>query len=216
MLLINERKEIVNFSKKMLTANLTHSTGGNLSIYNRKQNLIAITPSGIEYTALTFQNILIIDINGNIVEGNLSPSSEADFHLALYSKRDDINAVVHTHSVFATTYACLNREIRPVHYLIGFAGNKVPLAPYATYGTKKLAQSIVSSIEDYNAVLLANHGLVAIGKDVSTAFNVAQEIEFVAQVSYQSENIGTPNILSDKEMSIVIKKFANYGSTDTK
>ena len=216
MLLNNERKKIVSFANKMLDAKLTHSTGGNLSIFNRKEQIIAITPSGIDYTVLKESDIIIIDIKGNIIEGTLRPSSETGFHLALYAKRDDINSVVHTHSVFATTYACLDREIKPVHYLIGFAGKKVSVAPYATYGTDELANNIISCIGDSNAVLLANHGLVSIGKDVLTAFNVAQEIEFVAQVSYQAENIGTPCILSDKEMSKVMKKFKNYGPVNSK
>ena len=216
MLLNNERKKIVSFSRKMLDSNLTHSTGGNLSIINRKKKLIAITPSGVDYTLLRGQDILILDMKGNIVEGDLNPSSETNFHIALYEQRNDINAVVHTHSVFATTYACLNKVLKPVHYLIGFAGNKVPVAPYATYGTKKLAQNIISTIRDFNAVLLANHGLVAVGRDIDTAFNTALEIEFVAQVSYRAENIGTPNILSDKEMKKVIKKFENYGPVSNK
>ena len=216
MLLNNERKKIVDFSKKMLDTKLTHSTGGNLSIFNRKKKLIAITPSGVDYTVLKDNDILIIDIKGRIIEGTLNPSSETGFHLALYANRNDINSVVHTHSIFATTYACLNREIKPVHYLIGFAGKKVPVAAYATYGTDELADNIISCIGDSNAVLLANHGLVSVGKDVLTAFNVAQEIEFVAQISYQAENIGTPCILSDKEMSKVIEKFKDYGPVNTK
>jgi L-fuculose-phosphate aldolase len=216
MLLTDERKEIVSFGEKMLAANLTHSSGGNLSIINRNKRLIAITPSGIEYTDMKPKDILVIDLDGNVVEGSLTPSSETGFHLALYLKRNDINSVIHTHSVFATTYACLNREIKPVHYLIGFAGNKVPVAPYATYGTKELAENIISSLSDFNAVLLANHGLVSVGKNVLSAFNVAQEIEFVAQVSYQCENIGIPKILSNKEMAKVIKKFSNYGSANIK
>jgi len=215
MLLTQERKEIVDFSMKMLDAELTHSSGGNISIFNRKKQFIAITPSGIEYPKLSIQDVLIIDLKGNIIEGSLNPSSETDFHIAIYLERHDVNAIVHTHSLYATTYACLQREIKPVHYLIGFAGKKVPVAPYATYGTKELAHNIISSIKDFNAVLLANHGLVSVGKNILSAFNVAQEIEYVAQVSYQCENLGVPNILSDKEMSKVMKKISNYGSANS-
>jgi len=214
MLLLKERKNIIATGKKMLSAGLTTGTGGNLSCFNRKKGLMAITPSGIEYPDMTPDQVLVMSLEGKIVQGRLKPSSETGFHLGLYHKRSDVNAVVHTHSVYATTYACLNREIPAVHYLVGFAGRKVPLAPYATYGSKELSDNITRTIENYNAVLLANHGLVAVGTSLLKAFNTAEEIELVARVSYQAEGIGTPVILSNREMDRVIKRFAHYGPED--
>ncbi|MCP4021923.1 MAG: L-fuculose-phosphate aldolase [Desulfobacteraceae bacterium] len=211
MKLKNERKRLIVFGKKMVAANLTNGTGGNLSYYNRKRNLIAITPSGVEYEDMRLEDILVLRLDGGIVEGDRKPSSETGFHLALYEKRPDVAAVVHTHSVYATTFACLHREIPPVHYLVGFCGKKVPLAEYATYGSNELAKNIRDSIKDYNAVLLANHGLVSVGSDLMTAFNVALEVEFVARVYYQAQNIGKPNLLSDQQMEEVIEKFKDYG-----
>ena len=211
MILSSERKAIVTFGSKMLRAGLTTGSGGNLSCFNREKNLIAITPSGIEYPEMEPHDILVIDPDGNIVDGVHKPSSETGFHLALYRKRPDVCSVVHTHSTYATTFACLNREIPAVHYLVGFAGKKVPLAPYATFGTKELALAVTGAIENYNAVLLANHGLVAVGKTLTQAFNTAEEIELVARLCYQAETIGKPVILSDKEMERVITKFAEYG-----
>lgn len=211
MLLLKERKEIVAIGKKMLAAGLTTGTGGNLSCFNREKKLIAITPSGIEYPEMTNEDVLVISPKGRIIQGKNRPSSETGFHLGLYNKRDDINSIVHTHSIYATTFACLNREIPAVHYLVGFAGKKVPVAPYATFGTDKLAENIIASIKDFNAVLLANHGLVAVGTSLIKAFNTAEEIELVARICYQAESIGSPVILSDDEMERVIKKFANYG-----
>ncbi|MBF0572380.1 MAG: L-fuculose-phosphate aldolase [Desulfamplus sp.] len=227
MKLLHERKEIIKYSLKMVQSALTTGSGGNLSIFNRNEKLIAITPSGIEYHELTPDDIILMDIDGNIIAPynstflnsnlqsenfNLKPSSEFGFHLALYRKRSDINAVVHTHSPYATTFACLNREIMPVHYLVAFAGNKVPVAPYATFGTRELAENIASTIGDYNAILLANHGLVAVGKNIQNAFNAAEEIEFAARICYQTECIGKPVTLSDDEMDRVIAKFKDYGS----
>jgi L-fuculose-phosphate aldolase len=119
--------------------------------------------------------------------------------------------VVHTHSVYATTIACLNWELPAVHYLLAFAGNKVPLAPYATYGTKQLADNIIASIGAYNACLMANHGLVAVGKDLAAAFAVAEEVELVARIYYQAKCIGQPVILPDAEMAVVCDKFKTYG-----
>ena len=211
MLLQNERSEIVRFGKNLLTSGLTSGTGGNLSIFDRAQGLVAISPSGVPYEVMTPSDVAVVDMDARPVHGDRKPSSELGFHLALYGKRPDIQAVVHTHSVYATTMACLNWEIPAVHYLVAFCGHKVPLAPYATFGTPELARNVAESIGDGNAVLLANHGLVAIGPNLDTAFAVAEEIELVARIYYQAKSIGEPVILPREEMARVIDKFATYG-----
>jgi L-fuculose-phosphate aldolase len=202
---------IVKYGRKLLSSRLTTGTGGNLSVCNRDKSLIAISPSGIEYDQLSSEDIVLLSMDGKKVEGALKPSSEWAIHLALYECRKDICAVVHTHSMYATTLACLHWEIPPVHYLVGFSGNKVPVAPYATFGTSALAKSVTETISQYNAVLMANHGLISVGKNMMSAFTVAEEIEFVAQIYCQAKSVGTPQILSDKEMSTVIARFADYG-----
>jgi L-fuculose-phosphate aldolase len=154
---------------------------------------------------------VVLDENGSIVDGDRQPTSELGFHLALYRTRSDVNAVVHTHSPYATTMACLGWEIPPVHYLVGFSGSKVPLAPYATFGSPALAESVAESIGGYNAVLLANHGLVTVGADLPSAFAAAEEIEFVARIYYQTRSVGEPVILPEDEMALVIQKFQTYG-----
>jgi len=211
MLLIKERKEIVRFGKKLINSRLTTGTGGNLSIFNRKEGLIAISPSGVDYLEMKMEDIVLIDINGQIIEGDRKPSSESNFHTKLYQKRGDIHAITHTHSVYATTIACLNWEIPAVHYLVAFSGNKVPLVPYATFGTMKLAENICNTMKDFNAALLANHGLITIGVDLPSSFYIAEEIELVAQIYYQACCIGKPVILSDMQMEKVIDKFKTYG-----
>lgn len=211
MLLQKEREEIVRFGRKLLTVGLTSGTGGNLSIFNRPDGLIAISPSGIEYDEMEPADVPVVGADGAPVEGSRKPSSELGFHLSLYRKRPDINAVVHTHSPYATTMACLNWEIPAVHYLVAYSGLKVPLAPYATFGTSELAANVAEAIGDHNAVLLANHGLVTVGSNLATAFAVAEEIELVARIYYQAQCIGKPVIIPDDEMSRVMGKFAVYG-----
>jgi L-fuculose-phosphate aldolase len=211
MLLEQERNAIVQYGRKLLAAQLTTGTGGNLSLINREQGLVAIKPSGVDYTTITPEDVVVLDLDGQVVDGIRKPSSETSFHLALLKHRPDIQAVVHTHSVYATTIACLNWELPAVHYLLAFAGNKVPLAPYATYGTKQLADNIIASIGAYNACLMANHGLVAVGKDLAAAFAVAEEVELVARIYYQAKCIGQPVILPDAEMAVVCDKFKTYG-----
>lgn len=211
MRLSNERIEIVQFGQKMLSAGLTTGTGGNLSVFCRCENLMAISPSGMEYGDIRPDDVPVVDADGARVDGERKPSSELELHLALYRKRPDVRAVVHTHSVYATTMACLNWEIPAVHYLVAFSGLKVPLAPYATFGTTELAAKAAEAIGEYNAVLLANHGLVTVGPNLATAFAVAEEIELVARIYYQAKCIGEPVILPESEMMRVVGKFADYG-----
>lgn len=190
---------------------LSPGTSGNISMRDSSSGLIAISPSGLEYKSLTHEDIVIIDLDGKIVEGSNRPSSEMDFHLALYRGRSDCQAVVHTHSHFATTLACLGKELPAVHYMIAYAGEKVPLANYHTFGTPELAQEISKKIQNYYALLMENHGVLAIGPSLKYAYNCAASVEFVAQIYLQAMQVGTPKILSSVQMQEVMAKFKNYG-----
>ncbi len=212
MLLAEERQAVVDGGNAMVRAGLTTGTGGNLSRICRRRGLIAISPSGLDYAAMQPDDVVLVDRDGLTVEGRYKPSSELGFHLALYRQRPAVGAVVHTHSVYATTLACLGWELPAVHYLVGFAGHKVPLAPYATFGTDELAASVAATMgRRFNAVLLANHGLVAVGEDMPAALTTAEEVEFVARIYYQTKCAGSPVLLSDQEMAVVIEKFKTYG-----
>lgn len=211
MVLEQERNLIVKYGLKMISSGLTTGNGGNLSCLCREHDFIAIGPSGVDYADVRTEDVVVVNRSGTVVEGALKPSSELSFHLALYDARSEVNAVVHTHSVYATTMACLQREIPAVHYLVAYAGKKVPLAPYATFGTPELASSVVAGIGAANAVLLANHGLVAVGGDLNHAFNVAEEIELVARIYYQCCNVGEPVLVPDAEMERLLEKFKTYG-----
>jgi L-fuculose-phosphate aldolase len=206
-----ERELIVEYGRKLIASNLTTGSGGNLSIFNRAENLIAIKPSGVDYLIMKPEDVVIVTPEGEIVEGTLTPSSEIRFHLALLNKRKDINSVVHTHQVYATTIACMNWELPAVHYLVGYSGNKVPLAKYATFGTQELSDNILTAIGNYNACLMANHGIVAVGGNIATAFATAEELELVSRLYYQTKCLGEPVILSDSEMVIIGEKFKTYG-----
>lgn len=207
----SERGLLVGYGRRMIEARLTTGTGGNLSIFHRRRQLIAVTPSGVEYDRMRIADVALVDAEGRQVEGDMAPTSELALHLALYRHRPDATAVVHTHSVFATTLACLGWEIPAVHYLVGLAGRRVPVAPYATYGTPELARNVVAAMTDTDAVLMANHGLVAVGRDLGRAFAVAEELELVARIYYQARTVGRPVILPDDEMERVMAKFAAYG-----
>jgi len=212
MILQKERNAIVAFGKKLLTSGLTAGTGGNLSVANRKKNLIAVTPSGVDYLEMSPEDVVLVGMEGGLIEtSKYKPSSELLFHLALYRRRQDIQAVVHTHSVYATTLATLGWEIPPFHYLVAYSGKKVPLASYATFGSEQLARNVAEAIGDNNAVLMESHGVVTVGATLAKAFEAAEIIEYVARVYYLAKNLGEPTILSDEEMKKVIEKFKGYG-----
>jgi len=211
MLLADERNAIVEYGRKLITSHLTTGSGGNLSIINRALGLVAIKPTGVDYFVLEPKDVVIVTSGGVIVDGVMDPSSELRMHLDLLNYRTDINAVIHTHQVYATTIACMNWELPAVHYLVGFSGNKVPLAPYATFGTQELSDNILKSIGSYNACLMSNHGIVTIGENIEMAFQTAEELELVARLYYQSRCLGNPTILSDEEMEVIKEKFKTYG-----
>ena len=132
-------------------------------------------------------------------------------HLVFYQRREDLNALVHTHSPYAKTIATLGWDIPPVSYLVAFAGPNVRCAPYATFGTKELAEKAFEGMKDRRAVLLENHGMIAGAHNIETAFTVAEEIEYCAQIYYQAKAIGEPKMLSEEEMQVLAKKFESYG-----
>ena len=205
-----EKEQVVRYGKKLIDRRLTTGSGGNISVCNREKNLVAISPSGLDYYETTPEDIVILDIDGNLVEGKHRPSSESGMHLAFYKNRADVSGIVHTHSKFATAIACMGWELPAVHYLIGMAGHRVKCTGYATYGSDELAKKALETIGDSNAVLLANHGLIALGEDVDRAFSTAEHLEFVSEVYYLTKTLGTPNILSDEDMDEVMKKFGTF------
>lgn len=211
MLLLDERRKVVDYAQKMLSTGLVKGTGGNISLTNEDKSLVAITPSGVAYETMRPEDVVVLDLDGNHVDGDLLPSSELGFHLALLRQRMEIKAVVHTHSDYSTALACLRWELPAVHYLIGSAGFKVPLAPYATFGTPELAEGICETIGDGNAVLLSNHGLVAVGVSLSKAFSTAEMVEYVAKLYLITRSVGSPVVLNRGEMQDVLEKFTTYG-----
>lgn len=206
------RISVVRHCRAMLLAGLTTGSGGNISVRIPESRHVCMSPTGIPYDSMQPADVPVVDMRGAMIEGDRNPSSELPMHLAVYGAREDVHAIVHTHSPYAATFACLREPIPAVHYLVGFAGTHVPVAPYATYGTPELAAGAVETLgTDFHAVLLANHGLLAVGPSLERAYAVAEEIELVARICYQARAIGTPVILDDAEMRRVIGKFRSYG-----
>ena len=211
MLMEKERLLLIEYGKKLVKAGLTKGTGGNLSIFDRKNGHVAITPSGIDFFEIQPEDIVIIDVDGNVIEGNRTPSSEWAMHVMPYKYRDDIDAVIHAHTMYATVMACLRQELPATHYMIAVAGENVRVAEYATYGSPGLAKNAFEAMKDRKAVILANHGILAGANDLLNAFNIIEEIEYCAEVYTKAKAIGEPVILPHEEMTLMAEKFKTYG-----
>jgi len=190
-------------------ARLTPGRTGNLSV--RRDDHVAITPSGIPYDRIDAASVPVVDADGR-VHGDREPSSELPLHRACYDAFD-AGAVVHAHAPWSTTLAVLRTPVPPVHYMLALAGGAVPVAEYATYGTEGLGAAAVAAMTDADATacLLANHGLLTIGDDLDEAMETAVAVESVAQVYCQARAIGTPEPLPEAELDRVARKLDAYG-----
>lgn len=214
-----ERALIAEFGKRVSSAGLSHGTAGNLSIYDRETGLMAISPSGINYFDIQPEDIVIADLDGNIVEGIRKPSSELGLHAGFYKAHAENGccAMVHTHSNYATTLACMGEPIRAVHYVIASSGtHEIPVCDYVTFGTQELAEKAVAACNGGRAVLLANHGLVAFGNSLEKAFSLALNLEDLARIQWQCMCAGRMNVLSKEQIDQVLVRFQTYGQTAVK
>lgn len=211
MLMENERKELVNYGKKLVSEGFTKGTGGNLSVFDREKGLMAITPSGIDFFDIKEEDIVIMNLDGKVVEGDKLPSSEWFMHLIQYQKREDIDAVIHAHTTYGTVLACLREPLPASHYMIAVAGKDVKVADYASYGTKELAMNAAKAMENRRAVFLANHGILAGAQDLLNAYNIIEEVEYCAKIYCVARSIGEPIILPDEEMELMAERFKTYG-----
>ena len=214
MLMEKERIEIVEYGKKMSAQGLSKGTSGNLSCYDPERGYMAIGPSGLGYFETSPEDVVVMDLNGNIIEGTRKPSSEFDLHATVYKHNAEARAVVHTHSTYCTTFACLRQSIKAVHYVIAGAGvDEIPCAEYATFGTPELAVNVGRVMGGGKALLLANHGLVSCGPDMGKAFGLAVNLEFVAEMQWRAMAVGTPAVLTGEEMADVRVRMRSYGQT---
>ncbi len=213
MMMRQERELVVEYGKKLLTERLTNGTAGNISIFDPKTGFMAISPSGVPYMETAPEDIVILDLEGNTVEGYNKPSSEYELHSIFYKHRGDVRAVVHTHSMFATTLACMGEPLRSVHYAIADARvTELPMAPFVPFGTPELAQAAVDHLgNEAKAILLANHGIVCCDETIKGAFALAQTCEWCAEVQWRCMAAGGMNVISDEDMAKTFERYKTYG-----
>jgi L-fuculose-phosphate aldolase len=203
------REAMIATARRMNTSGLNQGTSGNLS--QRVEDGFLLTPTGMDYDALVPEDLVLMRFDGSH-EGRRAPSSEWRFHRDILARRPEVGAVLHAHSMFCTTLACLRRGIPSFHYMVTAAGGAdIRCAPYATFGTEELSRHAVEALEGRKACLLANHGMLALGRDLAGAFKLAVEVETLAAMYWRALQVGEPVLLDAAEMARVLEKFKTYG-----
>jgi L-fuculose-phosphate aldolase len=213
MLLSEERRLIAEYGRRMTGDRLVVGTSGNLSI--RTGDLLAVTPAGHAYDTLTPELVCVLHLDGSPVEGDLAPTSELPFHQLIY-EHTDAAAVVHTHSTAATVVSTLVEELPTIHYILAVMGGPIQVAPYATFGSRELAEHVATAIEGRSGVLLANHGAITYGPSIEVAYDRALYLEWAAEVWLRAHSVPgfTPRILGEAEMAEVYAKIqGSYGTS---
>jgi len=203
------RRQIVDTCRRMNALGVNQGTSGNVSA--RIRGGLLITPSGVPYDAMTPEGIVALAPDGTVTQGG-KPSSEWRFHVDILAARPDAGAIVHTHSIHATALSCLRRDIPAFHYMVAAAGgDTIRCARYATFGTQELSDHALAALDGRRACLLANHGVIATGRDIAAALALAVEVETLAHQYLLALQVGKPTILSAAEMRRVVEKFRSYG-----
>ncbi len=203
-----ERRQVVEYCRRLRPDDLVVATSGNISV--RSGDMLAVTPTGVDYDELTPDLIGLYRLDGTPVEARLEPTTEMPLHLAVY-EHTDARSVVHTHSTAATAVSTLVDELPPIHYLIAIFGGPVRVARYATYGTDDLATEAVEALGGRTACILGNHGAVTVGGTLADAYTRAVYLEWLCDVWLRASAVGRPRLLPVAELERVRRKIATYG-----
>ena len=211
----NEREQLLKIAQKLISTGLNKGTAGNASV--RCEGGYLVTPSGMAAEDMTAASMVKMQFDGSF-ETDKIPSSEWRFHRDILrpdtaTSRPEINAVIHTHSMFATTLACLHKDIPPFHYMIAVTGgDTIRCAPYALFGSQALSDNALAALIDRKACLLANHGMIALGRDLDDALAVTVEVENLCEQYWRILQLNpNPPLLSEAEMREVFQQFKGYG-----
>ena len=202
------RAALLDVSRRMVELGLNRGTAGNASV--RCGEGLLITPSALPVSEMTASNMVQMTLDGKVLQGG-KPSSEWRFHCDILKARPEIGAVLHSHSPFATTLACLRREVPAVHYMIALAGgDSIRCMPYSLFGEQQLSDDALEALQGRKACLLGNHGMIALGVDLDDALVVAQEVEFLCEIYWRTLSLGEPKLLTAQQMHEVKLKFVEY------
>jgi len=211
--MLEELREVVWKCNLELPKNgLVKMTSGNVSGRDPETNLIVIKPSGYSYEDMTPAHMVIVNLEGDVVEGDLLPSVDTETHLYVYQRRPDVFGIAHTHSPFATSFAALGQPIPACLTTTAMLGGEIPLGGYAPIGGRDIGQEIISNIGNSRAIILQNHGVFTIGKDAKQATKMAVEVEEIAEITHLALLRGQPIMLTQEQIAEVAVLYAhNYG-----
>jgi len=187
-----ERERVAAAARDLAQAGLVIGTAGNVS--ERNAGLVAVTPTGAMLAQVTSDQVVVVDLDGNLVDGELAPTSELELHLGAY-RRYQAGAVVHTHAPMTTALASVLDELPVVHYQMLALGGPVRVAPYATFGTAELAELTLNALEGRSAALMSNHGAVTLGGHLDAAIENTQLLEWACTIYWRAASVGTPRVL---------------------
>ena len=190
-------EDVLRISQKAFQEKLFAGTSGNLSICLREEKMIAITPTSVRYETMCWEDVVLIDFDGNIIDGHFNPSSEWRMHAEIYKQMPEVNAIVHTHSPYATAFAVVRQPIPQILIeMIPFLGGDVPLAVYAKPGTAELGTNVVQALgHDRYGCLMANHGVVTVGDTIDRAYLRAEYVEDAAKIYCYAKGLGDPVVI---------------------
>lgn len=204
------RREVIAYAEKLINLGLNRGSSGNLSV--RTDNGFYITPSGVDSTSLKLDSIVEMSLDGNIISGQ-NPSSEWRFHRDILNANPQVNAVIHTHSPYATAFSCQRMDMPSFHYMIAIAGGRnIQCASYAVFGSQTLSENVLDALKGRRACFLANHGMIATGKNLKQALDIAIEVESLSQQFMTLKSTEGFVLLTEDEMAEVIEKFKSYGN----
>jgi len=209
-----ERTEVAEACRRLAEERLVIGTAGNVSA-KAGDDAIAVSPTGAVLAELAPEQVSVVDLDGNLVKGDLEPTSELGLHLVIY-ERYDAGAVVHTHAPMATALACvLDDELPCVHYSMLLLGGTVRVAPYETFGTPELAAAVLDALDGKSAALMANHGAITHAPDVAAALDRALLLEWACTVYWRATAIGQPKTLDEAQRQAVVAAAVErgYGTT---
>jgi L-fuculose-phosphate aldolase len=208
LLLADEREAVAGASRHLARTGLVIGTAGNIS--TRQGDLVAVTPTGADLGDVTAEMVTVITLDGEVVDGDLAPTSEVPLHTGIY-KATNALAVTHAHAMASTALSCCHSELPPLHYSCLGLGGAPRTAPYATFGSQELADNVIEALQGRNAAMMQNHGSIAYGSKMSEAIERLELLEWLAELYWRASSMGTPHILTDKDFEAIIMAAMERG-----
>ena len=208
LLLAEERDAVAGACRHLAAQGLVIGTAGNISA--RNGDLIAVTPTGADLSTVTPDMVTVIDLDGEVVDGDLAPTSEVPLHTGIY-KGTNAMAITHAHAMASTALSCSHDELPPLHYSCLGLGGAPRTAAYATFGSEELAENVLNALKGRNAAMMQNHGSVAYGSKMAEAVERLELLEWLAELYWRASSMGTPHVLTDKDFEAIITAAIEKG-----